>query len=190
MDQPHPVALLAAAVEAARPTLERVCPDHVAVPTPCSDWTLHALLQHLAGRTILSTRAAQGIAVTAFPESEGDLLGTDPGAVLIVLLEQSVASWRRPEADLAALCTTPLGDIPGFGIVTFHAQDVFVHAWDIGRAIGHVAHFDPELVRTMLAVHQATVTDAVRAAFYGPAIPIAPTAPDLDRLVAFLGRQP
>jgi uncharacterized protein (TIGR03086 family) len=190
MSQPGPAELLAAAVTAAAPTLARIGSADLAQPTPCREWTLRDLLQHLAGRAVLSQRAAHGIAVTTFPEAEADLLGDHPGESVTALLAQSVAAWQGADADLGSPCTTPIGVMPAAGLVTFQAQDVFVHTWDLGQAMSQDPGFDPQLTAAMLALHQQTITDDSRGAFFAPAIPVPDSASDLDKLVAFLGRRP
>lgn len=190
MSQPGPADLLAAAITTAAPALALIGPEDLGRPTPCSEWTLRDLLQHIAGRAVLSECAARGIAVTTFPEAEADLLGDNPAETVAALLTQSAAAWQRTDADLSAPCTTPIGVMPGAGLVMFQAQDVFVHTWDLGKAIGQDPDFGPQLTATMLALHRQTITEDFRGTFFAPAIPVPDSATDLDKLVAFLGRQP
>jgi uncharacterized protein (TIGR03086 family) len=190
MNQPGPTDLLSAAITTATPILALIGPEDLGRPTPCIEWTLRDLLQHIAGRAVLAECAARGIAITTFPEAEADLLGDDPAKTVAALLTQAAAAWQRTGADLSAPCTTPIGVMPGSGLVTFLAQDVFVHTWDLGKAIGQHPDFDPQLTATMLALHRQTITEDFRAAFFAPAIPVPDSATDLEKLVAFLGRQP
>ena len=92
MSQPGPTDLLTAAIATATSTLARVEPAALGRPTPCSEWTLRDLLQHMAGRAVLSERAARGIAVTTFPETSADLLGGRPAETLADL--RSLAATR------------------------------------------------------------------------------------------------
>jgi uncharacterized protein (TIGR03086 family) len=188
MTAPAPVDLLDAAIAQARPVIAAVGPADLAAPTPCAEWDLRALLGHLAGRAILSERAAGGIAVTEMPGAAGDLLGSDAAASLPALLDASASAWR--EAGLDQQCVTPLGPMPAAALVTFQAQDVFVHAWDIARTLGVDAAFDASLTEAMLALHRQTISDELRAAFFAPVVPVPDDAPALDRLVGFLGRRP
>jgi uncharacterized protein (TIGR03086 family) len=188
MTVPAPLDLLDAAIAQVRPVISAVGPADLAAPTPCTAWDLRVLLSHLAGRAVLSERAARGVAVTEFPDAAGDLLGSDAAAGLLGLLDASAAAWRG--ASLDRECVTPLGPVPAAGLVTFQAQDVFVHGWDIARATGADTTFDPELAEAMLALHHQTITGELRAAFFAPVVPVPAGAPALDRLVGFLGRRP
>jgi uncharacterized protein (TIGR03086 family) len=189
MNQPSPVELLTAAIEHSRPILATVETHHLEAPTPCSDWDLRALLSHIAGRAVLSERAARGMAVTEFPDTNKDLLGASAVSTLQDLLDASLTSWRSA-TDLAGPRVTPIGKVPGFGLIAFQAQDVFVHGWDIARTIGTEPTFDLELTQVMFEMHQQSVTPGSRAAFFGPEVPVPQDAPILDRLLGFLGRQP
>jgi uncharacterized protein (TIGR03086 family) len=188
MTAPTPVDLLDHAIAQAVPIIAAVRPADLAAPTPCAEWDLRALLSHLAGRAVLSERAASGVAVTDLPEAAGDLLGSEAAASLPVLLGASASAWR--EAGLDQQCVTPLGLMPAVALVTFQAQDVFVHSWDIARALGLDAAFDETLTEAMLALHRQTISDELRAAFFAPIVPVPDDAPALDRLVGFLGRKP
>jgi uncharacterized protein (TIGR03086 family) len=190
MNAPSPVGLLTAAVTTAAPVLSLIGSQDLKRPTPCSEWTVGDLLQHIAGRAVLSARAARGVAVTAFPEAVTDLLGEDPAGTVADLLDQSAVAWQRSDADLNASCITPIGVMPGTALVMFQAQDVFAHAWDLGKAVGQQPDFDPQLTATMLALYRQTITDDFRGTFFAPAIPAPNNATDLEMLVAFLGRRP
>lgn len=188
MDQPNPVDLLAGSVEELRPVLAAVQSDHLTLQTPCAEWDLRSLLGHLAGRAELATRAANRIATPEFVDTAP--LGEKAAAELQSVLDSAVAAWRRPDADPSAICVTPLGELPGMALVTFLAQDAFVHAWDIAKTIGVAFAPDERLTDAMVGMHHQTITDDLRAMFFVPEVPVPATASPLDQLVGFLGRQP
>lgn len=188
-DLVKPVDLLDGAITQTRTVLAGVTPDELDRPTPCTAWNLRALLNHVAGRAVLSTRAAGGVAVTQFPDAAGDLLGAEPATTVIDLLRVSLEAWHAaPSLEVA--CVTPLGEMPAAALVTFQAQDVFVHGWDIAHATGQRPAFDPPFVEIMLGLHHQTITPDLRAAFFAPAVAVDDNAAPLEQLVAFLGRQP
>jgi len=130
MSQPGPTDLLTAAIRDATSTLARVEPAALGRPTPCSEWTLRDLLQHMAAVPSCPSALPAGSRSPDFPETSADLLGGRPAETLTDLLAESAAAWQRADADPSAPCTTPIGVMPGSGLVTFQAQDVFVHTWD------------------------------------------------------------
>jgi uncharacterized protein (TIGR03086 family) len=189
MNQPSPLDLLAAARDQFRPILAQVTIEHLDSQTPCSEWDLRALLNHIAGRAILSEAAARNEVVKAFADDSKDLVGSNPADSIRQLVDASVAAWQTA-VDLDAIRVTPIGEVPGVGIMTFHAQDVFVHTWDVARTLSIAATFDPALTEAMLELHRQTVTPEIRSMFYGPEVAVANDAPAIERLVGFLGRQP
>jgi uncharacterized protein (TIGR03086 family) len=189
MDQFSPIDLLVAARDHIRPILAEVTAADLDRQTPCAEWDLRALLNHLAGRAILSASAAQNEAVVAFADDSRDLLGSDPADAVQLLIDASVTRWQSA-TDLEAIRVTPIGDVPGVGVIMFQAQDVFVHGWDVARTLESAPDFDPALTDVMLEAHRQTVSPEMRSMFFGPEITLAESAPSIDRLVAFLGRQP
>jgi uncharacterized protein (TIGR03086 family) len=189
MTQSSPLDLLAAARDQLQPILAQVAVEDLDKQTPCSEWDLRALLNHMAGRAMLSESAARNETVTAFADASEDHLGSNPAASVQKRVDVSVAAWQVAN-DLEAIRVTPLGEVPGVGILIFQAQDVFVHGWDVARTLGIDAAFDPVLTEVIIEMHHSTITPEMRSMFFAPEIAVADAAPAIDRLVGFLGRQP
>ena len=69
--------------------------------------------------------------------------------------------------------------------------ELVVHGWDIARSLGRAIEFDDHLVTDVLAAARTWVDAAARTPqLFGPEVAVAGDAPALDRLVAFLGRDP
>jgi uncharacterized protein (TIGR03086 family) len=183
-----PVHLLRAATDTIRPVLTRLTTNDLARPTPCTEWNVGRLLGHIAGRAVITTQTGQGASLTTFPDETTLVDHDQPGTALQQLLDRAVSTWQG--RDMTAIVTTPLGEMPAAGLLTFAAQDIFVHTWDLAHALELAPLFDPAHVTAFDATLHATITDDVRAMFMAPAIDIATDAPAIDRLVAFTGRQP
>jgi uncharacterized protein (TIGR03086 family) len=174
--------------------VEAVGPEQYDLPTPCSEWNVRQLLNHVVGTlslgtALLSDRAPTVRMVPGEVPSE-DLIGDDP-----------IGAYRSGSAALLAVTTadaigrthaTPLGDMPGVALAGFTALDVFVHGWDLARATGQKAHLDPIIAEQVLAIARQSIADEMgtRAPRIGPAVEVAANADATAQLVAFLGRQP
>lgn len=162
-------------------------------PTPCTEWNVHQLLNHVVGALwladgLFADRAPRHAAGPgALPES--DLVGSDPTAAYAEASAAALASARL-DGTLERPHTTPVGQLPGPVLAGFTTLDVVVHGWDLARATGQRADFDPEVVEDVLAFALEAVTDDTRAPFIGPALPAAPDAAAIDRLIAHMGRRP
>ncbi len=181
------------ACNATEQVVARVTADELDRPTPCSEWNVRQLLNHLVSTLVLGKALLSDIPPApgtggpgALPEL--DLVGDDP-----------LDSYRKAAAELLAAAggdalarshTTPFGDMPGAVLSGFTTVDIAVHGWDLARATGQDATLETGLAETVLAFARQTLSDDMRAPRIGPAVPVADDAPATDRLVAFLGRTP
>ena len=170
-----------------------VRPDQVAAPTPCTEWDIRDLLNHIIG-TLWLSEALLSDRAPRYPMAPGGLPGTDladedPAAAYA---EASAAALAAAAAGdtLTRMHTTPLGVMPGPALAGFTTLDILVHGWDLAKATGQPAGLDDALVAHALAFAQQAITPGTRAPRIGPALPVAADAPLTNRLVAFLGRHP
>ena len=162
--------------------LAEATPDWSA-PAPVDGWTARDVVDHLAtwfGGFLTSG----GVDLPAGPP-----VADDP-----------VAAWRHRAHAVQALVeergaddfTHPfLGTQPlAVAVDRFYTSDVFMHSWDLARASGQEARLDEGFAAELLGGMRA-MEDALRSSgHYGPAVPVSPAAPVVDRLVAFIGRDP
>ena len=166
--------------------------DQAGAPTPCTEWRVQDLLNHVIG-TLWLSEALFSDRAPRYPMAPGglpgaDLAGQDPAAAYA---EASAAALAAAMGDtLTRMHATPLGDMPGPALAGFTTLDILVHGWDLAKATGQPAALDDTLAAHVLAFAEQAITPDTRAPRIGPALPAAVDAPLTDRLVAFLGRQP
>ena len=172
--------------------VERISDDQLALPTPCVDWDVRALLNHVLGTLELGrallTDTAPAVAVGPGDLPPIDLVGDEPLKAYRIGVEALAAAASSDALDRTH--TTPFGDMPGSVLAGFTTLDIAVHGWDLAVATGQPPALDDALAETILAFAHRTLTDDARAPRIGPAIPVSEDAPMTDRLVAFLGRRP
>jgi len=169
----------------------RVSPVELELPTPCAEWDVRALLNHIVGTlhlgaALLSDTAPQ-VAMRPGDLPAGDLLDGDPlkayrTGVEALLAAAGDGALHRPHA-------TPLGDMPGTVLGGFTTLDIAVHGWDLAKATGQDTALSDELADTVLAFAHQTLTADTRAPRIAPEISAPAGASSTDRLAAFLGRQ-
>ncbi|HMD46801.1 MAG TPA: TIGR03086 family metal-binding protein [Acidimicrobiales bacterium] len=171
--------------------LAGVEPGDMDRPTPCASWTVHDLVNHVAGGpTYFAVVAETGVA----PDGErpdvaaGDYRGAfDEGA------RRAVAAFRAPDA-MDKTMKLPFGELPGGVFVYIASIDTFTHGWDLAKATGQSTDLDPALATQLLGVAQASLPDEFRGpdgqAPFGPKVELSDPACPADELAAFLGRQP
>jgi uncharacterized protein (TIGR03086 family) len=180
------------ACAATEPIVERLSPADYGKTTPCAEWDVHQLLNHLLGtldlgRALLSdtppeTDAGPGEVPSA------DLAGDDPAKAYRVGMESLLAAAGGDA--FGRMHSTPLGDMPGVMLGGFTTLDIFVHGWDLARATGQPTALGDDLAEEILGFARQAITDDTRAPRIGPEIPASDRASATDRLMAYLGRTP
>lgn len=167
--------------------------DQWDAPTPCTDWNVRMLLNHLVAGNIL-TAAVLGGAELPPPEerarlSQVDRLGTDPLAASRQSLEDLIEAFEQPGV-LERVHPSPVGQVPGAALVHLRTTETLVHGWDLARATGQPPDFPEALAEQELAFTQANVGRARTGPGgpFGAPRPVDEDAPAIDRLAALLGR--
>lgn len=155
-----------------------VRPDQLSLATPCEDWDVAALLEHMAG--------GPAYLLGALGLGPPDPAWPDPAA-----LAACSAALRQP-GSLARRCASPAGfDWSVAEATAGTAMDQLIHSWDLAVATGQDRAMDDELVEAVAAMFLPAMPDLGRqAGLVGPAVPIAAGASASDRLLAAMGRRP
>lgn len=181
---PPSVEQLTRALSAVGDLIAGIGHDQWEAPTPCTDWTVHDLVNHLVG---VNRVFAALLRDQVPPELRADHLGDDPAAAYRDTGAAVRAGFEAPGA-LERTYHGPLGAIPGSAWLQVRITDLLAHGWDLARATGQPAELPEDLAEQALAASQAWLSTASRAGRFGPVQPVADDAPAIDRLAAFLGR--
>jgi len=183
---------MAVACESTRAVVDRIGEADLDRPTPCADWTVGELLNHVVGTLHLGRSLLDDVPPSTAMMPGGlpdvDLLDGDPGKAYRVGVEGLLAA-ARPEA-FTRMHQTPLGEMPGEILGGFTTLDIAVHGWDLAVATNQPAVLDEALASDVLAFARRTITTDTRAPRIGPEVAVDPSATTTSRLVAFLGRTP
>jgi uncharacterized protein (TIGR03086 family) len=177
-----PIDLYGRAAAGAGEVLGAIGPAQRALPTPCSEWTVQDLVDHLTGGTEYLLAGLEGRP----PEA---VSGSDAAA-----FERGAARVAHALAEPGALgrtCMSPLGfEWPIGQAVMGTVMDLLVHTWDLGTAIDRPVRLDPDLVDFCIATFLPEMPERGRAAgIVGPAVEVAADAPAATRLLAAMGRR-
>lgn len=156
-------------------------------PTPCSDWDVRALVNHVAGEYLWVPEMLAGRTVAEVGgRLDGDLLGTGPVEVVADGRDRAVTALDVPGA-VDRIVHLSFGDVPAVEYAGQMAIDSVIHAWDLARAIGADDTLDPELVEFAYGQLQASAEQWRSAGAFGPAT-IAEDESLQARLLALTGR--
>lgn len=159
-------------------------------PTPCPEWTVRELVNHLVLGHRLFTAVLRGKPGGALDPHASDALDDDPVAAYREAVAGLLAAFRQPGV-LEQVFEVPAGTVPGIAAAHLRIVEELVHGWDLARATGQEPKFEDAVVEREIAFSAAKLADlpAERNPF-APPVPVAEDAPPLDRLVALLGREP
>jgi uncharacterized protein (TIGR03086 family) len=131
--------------------VRQVGPDQWTAPTPCADWDVRALVNHVVYEQRWAVPLFEGATIAEVGDRfEGDLLGADPVAVATEAGHASIDAVAGP-ASLDRTVHLSFGDTPGGEYLAQLLADHVVHAWDLAVAIGADPALDTETVRSCAA---------------------------------------
>ena len=168
-----------------------VTDDQLAGPTPCSEYTVGDLIDHVdlvaRGATALARQDGEGLQATAGPEAvhlDPDWTGRVSGQ-----LRALGAAWDDPAA-WQGTANVPGSDLSNETWAKITLTELVVHGWDLARATGQPFDLPDPTLRACLDHVAEFVPNAPVPALWGPPVTVAPDAPLLDRIVAITGRTP
>ena len=190
-----PAAAVRAAAGLAGAALVAVRADQLTARTPCRDWDVRGVLEHLGWSAVLAQRSATRVPLehdwstgTPAPFLAG-LPGEQWGAAIAEELDVAADTW----ADIAAwagetvLGTTPM---PAATVGTLMLAEIALHGWDVARAVGAPYPVPAALGEAVLGAVSATAAMGRDGGWYGPEVPVAADAPAFDRALGLTGRDP
>jgi uncharacterized protein (TIGR03086 family) len=195
--QPDGAALLERAVGYARAALASVRGTDPTAATPCQQWDLRRLLEHMDDSLAAFTEAATvGYVVLARPgpagAPRGGLRTADPVGHLVVSLRERacalLAGWSaRPAGTVVQVAGRPVqADL----LAAAGALEIAVHGWDVAATCGADLPVPEALATDLRTVLPVLVTPADRPTRFAAAHAVPPRASAGDRLLAELGRNP
>lgn len=120
-------------------------------PTPCSEWTVRELVNHVTGESLWTVPLVQGSTIEEVGDQfDGDVLGDDPSGAALDAAAAAVSSVaaRLPSGGIVHLS---YGEEQVEEYVRQLVADHVVHGWDLAAAVGGSTRVDPELVADVAA---------------------------------------
>ena len=174
--------------------LKQVTSEHWDLPTPCTEWNVRALVNHVLLGTRMSVQILSGM-----PRDEvisylnDDLIGgtDDPVASFVELATQMVEGFSGP-GGLDGMVEHPAGDFPRSVFCGFRIADGALHAWDLARAIGVDETLDPDIIQLLWDGAQPQRETLVATGLFGDGASgnVGEDAPLQTRYLDLMGRRP
>jgi uncharacterized protein (TIGR03086 family) len=175
--------------------VSRVGDEQLGDPTPCPDYTVGALLDHIGGLAAAFANAAHkrgGELANMTGTGDATRLAPDWRTQVPANLDDLAAAWREPSAWTGM---TRVGgvDLPGEVAGAVALDEIVLHGWDLARAIGHeytATDREAEACLGFVAPSAEPGEEESRAGLFGAVVPVPPDAPIMNRLLGLSGRDP
>lgn len=183
---------LSTAADAMAAIVRTVSPDQLANRTPCAEFDVRALVNHLLfwGPSLEGAGRKEPVPPPAPAESDVDLTAGDWRGDLLAQLDRLASAWAPEQAWQG---TTRMGgptELPASMIGDMTVGELVVHGWDLARATGQRLDLPADL---LTYVHEAVAASAEQGrqmGIYGPEVPVPTGAPTLHRVLGLTGRDP
>jgi uncharacterized protein (TIGR03086 family) len=159
-------------------------------PTPCREWDVRTLVNHVVGEDGWTAPLFAGATVAEVGDRfNGDLLGADPVASATGAAHQAEEAVTAPGA-LDRTVHLSFGDTDAPEYVGQLMADHLIHAWDLAVSISADRTLDPDTVH-FCAEWFTDHEDLYRSVgAIGPRVEVPADAGEQDRLIAAFGRDP
>ncbi len=137
------------AVEEWQAKVDAVGIDQWDRPTPCSEWSVRDLVNHVVGEELWTVPLLEGATITDVGDRlEGDVLGEDPIAAARSASAAALAAAEERLPDNPKVHLS-YGDEDASEYAMQLTADHVVHAWDLAKGAGLDPWLDPELVEAV-----------------------------------------
>jgi uncharacterized protein (TIGR03086 family) len=182
-----PVADAERSYRIAEQVIAGVRPEQLGQSTPCTEWDVRTLMNHIILGHYYFAGALQGEEMDPHA-TPPDFAAGDPVGAFEQGSRRMLEAWREPGA-FDRTVQTMIGPMPAAVLVRMHTMDNLVHAWDLARATGQDENLDAELATQILDLMRQNNPPRGEGSPFGPEQPAAPGATPEQQLAAFLGRR-
>jgi uncharacterized protein (TIGR03086 family) len=168
--------------------LEGVTPDQYGDPTPCPDYDVRALVNHITGWVQAFAASANGGPPAIDPTTHE--AGDDPAAEFRAAADSIMQGWRTKGLDRSVSMMG--GDSPARIVVNMTIMEYVTHGWDLATATKQPVPYTEEEAAQALALAEGTLPAQYRGSDqpFGDIVDVPGTAPAVDRFIGFMGRDP
>lgn len=156
--------------------------------TPCSEWTLHDLVNHVTGEVLWIPAMLQGQTIAEVgTKYDGDVLGDDP-AKSWHTAESAAESAIKDLTDLKATVHLSYGDFPAKTYLIHMIIDGGIHAWDTLMGAGLDYQLDDKLVGDVYKLFLEEAPSWRGAGILGEEVKVPADSDTLTKLLGLSGR--
>lgn len=183
---------IARAAETMTEVVHNIKPDQLGARTPCAEFDVRGLVNHLLfwGPSLVGAADKELVTPPAKSESEVDLTEGDWAAALLAHVGAATSAWSDPAAWQGMTRMGGPMELPAELVGGMLAGELVLHGWDLARATGQRPEWDEELAGYVRAEVARSAEQGRAMGIYGPEVTVPSGASELDRALALSGRDP
>ena len=156
--------------------------------TPCSDWDVRALVNHLVNEASWVRPLLDGATIADVGDRfDGDLLGDDPVDAFDRAAADAIQS-ASGEGAITRIVHISSGPTPAGEYLAQVFTDFVIHGWDLARGIGADDTIEPAYAKAILEEMQPLEGEMKTWGVYGPKVDVPDDADTQTKLLAVFGR--
>ncbi|MGW3247201.1 TIGR03086 family metal-binding protein [Streptomyces sp. NPDC001070] len=165
--------------------------DQWSAPTPCSQWSVRDLVNHLTVEQLwVPPLVTDGSAIDEVGDTYGgDRLGDDPVAAWDRAAAAAREAFQAPEA-LDRTVHLSFGDTSAADYCAQMMSDAAIHGWDLARAIGGDETMPGGLAAATLREVAPFAAELAGSGLFADPVDPPPDADEQTRLLCLSGRHP
>jgi uncharacterized protein (TIGR03086 family) len=176
-----------------RALLLGVTDEDLTAPTPCPDWTVGDLLDHIMGLSWAFAQAAKKLTEapgTSGPPPQPSAANLPPHwrSRMPVLIEELATAWKDPDAWTG---TAKAGGVtmPATAMGVVAMNEVVMHSWDLAQATGQEFAADPRILEALIEFLSQGPAEGTPGLF-GPVVETEDEPTLLEQALCLAGRDP
>ncbi|MBV6702633.1 TIGR03086 family metal-binding protein [Kitasatospora aureofaciens] len=165
-----------------------IAPDQWDTPTPCTDWSVRDLVNHLTGEQLWVPELLMGATIAEVGSRfDGDVLGPDPVAAWTAAADAAKHAFAVPRATELTVHLS-FADVSGQYYLDQLTADLVIHTWDLAEGIRQRTRLPADLVDFALGEY-AGYGDLSGSGLFDAPLPVPDGASPQTRLLALTGRR-
>ena len=160
--------------------LDAVADDQWTNPTPCTDWSVRELVDHVIA---IQRQLPEGLGVAVDD-------GADVQATWKAVRDGALTALRQPGVLERTMPGMRGNEVPVEMALIPRLSDLHVHTWDLARATGGDERLSPEVAAIVLERLKPNDEALRKSGSFGPKVDPPLDADVQVELLCFLGRRP
>lgn len=164
--------------------------DQWAAPTPCTDWTVRDLVNHLAVEQMwVRPLVTDGLTMAEVGHDlDGDQLGSDPAATWTSAAAGAREAFNAPGA-LERTVHLSYGDSTAAAYASQMTTDAVIHSWDLAHGLGEDLRIPEGLINFTYQELSPYIGTLHQTGLFAAPVEVSANANRQTKLLALVGRR-